>query len=226
MTALTHPSTSSNLHTDPHSTARDQANRWLVTHYDELVRRAKVRFARLNPEAREEAVAEALAFVTTSVHAAARNGNLHRLCPATCIHYAARQFHRGRRVAGYTSRCPLSEAGRHQHDHRVLSLDQPCGDEDDDFDLHMMVPDARADDPSDGPRRRLDIPHLLDREHVSAKARATFRYLAETHGNGPQTVLAKMLGVTPARITQLKRELAAALATDGYASPLGSRLVG
>ncbi len=39
--------TTPTLHTDPHTTARDQANRWLVTHYDELVRRAKFRFARL-----------------------------------------------------------------------------------------------------------------------------------------------------------------------------------
>ena len=226
MTALPQTHRSNTLDTHPHTTARDQANRWLITHYDELVRRAKLRFARLNPEARDEAVAEALAFTTAAAHSAAQRGKLHRLCPATCIHYAARQFHRGRRVAGYTSRCPLSEAGHHHHGHRVMSLDQPCGDEDDAFDLHAMVPDARADDPSDGPRRRLDIPRLLDREHVSAKARATFRYLAETHGSGPQTVLATMLKVTPARITQLKRELAAALATDGYASPLGPRLVG
>ena len=64
---------------------------------------------------------------------------------------------------------------------------------------------------------------LLHREAVSDKARATLRFLAETHGSGKQADLAAELMVTPARITQLKGELADALAGDGYHSPQGRR---
>ena len=193
----------------------------LNTLYPDLVRRARLRHGRLDPEAREEAVAETLAYTARSVHAAADRGTLDRLSPSTCVYYAAKHVERGRRVAGYSTQCPLSEAGRQKHDHRAVSLDRHAPD--DDRQLHQAIADPKGEPPFEAVRRRLDYPVLLHREAVSGKARATLHFLAETHGSGKQTHLAAELMVTPARITQLKGELADALAGDGYHSPLGRR---
>jgi hypothetical protein len=77
-------------------------------------------------------------------------------------------------------------------------------------------------DPPDAVRR--PVRNLPDKESpMSPKARATLCFLAATHGSGKQNELATDLMVSPARITQMKAELACALATDGYHSPLGRR---
>ena len=111
--------------------------------------------------------------------------------------------------------------------HRILEVNDAAregyGVADAEIDYHEALPDPKADQPIDAARRRLDIPVLLDREGVSDKARATLRFLAETHGSGKQCDLAAQLMASPARITHLKRELADALATDGYHGPLGRR---
>ena len=137
------------------------------------------------------------------------------------MHYAAIHVRQGRQAAGTSSRCVLSEACRLKHGTSVVSLDNDTRDTD--VDYHEAMSDPKADQPYDAARRRLDLPRILDPEAVSPKAWATFRFLAATHGSGKQTELATELMVSPARITQLKSELAHALATDGYHGPLGRR---
>ena len=207
--------------------AASQANRWLADHHLDLVRLSRFWHGHLDRDARDEAVAETIAYTAKTVHGAAQRGTLHRLTPSTCVHYAKLHRQHGRRAAGYSSRCVMSEACRHKHGVRTVSLDHtpthPSDRDEDALDYHQALPDPKADQPIDAARRRLDIPVLLDREGVSDKARATFRFLAETYGGGKQSDLAAELMVSPARITQLKRELADAFASDGYHSPLGPR---
>ena len=220
MTALATPTLDSH-------TAESEANRWLADHHLDLVRLSRVVFGHLNREDRDEAVAETVAYTAKAAHAAAHRGTLHRITPSTCVHYARLHHQQGRRAAGTSTRCVMSEACRQKHGVRLVSLDHtpphPSDRNADDIDYHEALPDPRADQPIDAARRRLDFPVLLDRGGVSDKARATLRYLAETYGTGKQSDLAAELMVSPARITQLKRELADALATDGYHGPLGRR---
>ena len=139
-----------------------------------------------------------------------------------------KHIEQGRRNAGSSSRCPLSRECQQRHGIHTHSLDADAshssdGDADPNFDFHEAIADPKADQPIDAVRRRLDLPRILEREAVRPKARATFRFLASTHGSGKQNELAGELMVSSARITQLKSELAHALATDGYHAPLGRR---
>ena len=61
------------------------------------------------------------------------------------------------------------------------------------------------------------------REGVSPKARRTLKFLSENQGGSRQLDLAAELKVSLGRITQLKGELAAALAKYDYVGPLGPR---
>ena len=206
----------------------DAARRWLVEHHPELVRRARLRHGHLDPEARDEAIAETLAYTTQAVQGAAGRGTLDRLTPGTCVRFAGKHIDQGRRVAGSSSRCPLSRECQRRHGIHTHSIDADpkctSGDHADaDFDNHEVIANLTADQPFDVVRRRLDFPRILNREAVSPKARATFRFFAETHGSGKQTDLAGELMVSPARITQMKAELARALGTDDYHGPLGRR---
>lgn len=199
-----------------------QANHWLIAHHAELLQRAKARHGNLDPEACDEAVAECMAVTTQAAHRAAQRGTLDRLNPFTCVVYAGRQYYEGRRIAGFSSRCVMSEAAKHKRGRQVISYDQP---KDEDSDFTGIVASCEDDNPSEIVRRRHDYPHMLAHEKISAKALATLRFLAETNSAGKQTELATELMVSPARITQIKAEIAAAFARYGYGSPLGSRSV-
>ena len=83
--------------------------------------------------------------------------------------------------------------------------------------------DRDDESPDEIVRRHHDYGHMLAHRRVSDKARATFHFLAQTHGAGKQSDLAQALGVQPGRITQLKRELGVVLAEHGYVGPLGRR---
>lgn len=94
----------------------------------------------------------------------------------------------------------LSRACQQRHGIQALSLEaDPAGNDngDADFDFREALADTRADPPEAAARRRLDLPRILDRERVSPKARATLRYLAETHAAGKLTELAAELKVDP-----------------------------
>ena len=200
-----------------------QANSWIQQHHAELRSRARACFAYCEPGHREEAVAEILAASSAAAHSAARRGKLDRITPFWCVVFASRQFRTGRRFAGTSSVCVMSEATRLRRGVRVVSLDQdidPIVDQD--VKLREALAADDAEDPFDVVRREHDYPDILEAEGVSSKAWATFRFLVESRGAGKQADLAAELRVSPGRITQLKGELAEALERHDYVGPFGA----
>ena len=162
--------------------------------------------------------------VATSAHSAAQRGKLHRLSPSTCIFYSAKQIKGGRKAAGYSATDALSEARRLKHGVCVTSLDSGIdvgGDKQ--VSLHEALADRDAEQPVEVVRREHDLGLALSSGKVSTKARQVFVALAESAGKLKQKELAMALGITPARVTQLKRELGGVLASFGYTSPSHSR---
>ena len=100
------------------------ANAWIQQRHTELLGRARACFAYCNPQHRDEAVAEILAASLAAAHIAALRGKLDRITPYWCVVFAARQFRGGRRFAGTSSVCVMSEATRLCRGVRVVSFDQ------------------------------------------------------------------------------------------------------
>jgi len=206
--------------TDP---SNQQAREWFTAHHDELRSRAHCTFRHLGADRREEAEAEVLATTFSWACRAAERGRLDHLTAYWCINFAARQFRQGRRMAGYSSDCAMSDAARVRHGLVVHSLDEPFGTNPEGREMTRLgsLADVGEEDPAQAARRRHDYPAML--QNASDKAARTFKFLAESNGAGPQTELASELMVSPGRITQLKAELAAAFAQEGYHGPLGRR---
>ena len=208
----------------PSDQAADAANRWLTDHHDELASRARAVAPRKTLDAREEAVAEMLALIVLAVHSAAKRGRLDQLTAFWLVTFAGRQLTEGRRACGYSSRCAMADATRVKRGVHTLSLDRDFdADDPGSRGLSDVLTDRRADDPVEVVRRDHDYNCIFECEQVSEKGRRTFEYLAQTHGDGKQAQLAAELMVSPGRITQLKSEIAEALAAHGYHGPLGPR---
>ena len=209
----------------PHDHVSHDANAWLLDHHAELQSRARANMAHFDRERREEAVAEVIATTLAWAHSAARRGRLDRLTPFWCVIFASRHWRQGRRFAGYSSTCVMSEAARLKHGIKITSLESV--DEEADDEAFMLfresLADAAAEDPFDVVRRSQDYPAIMDLEGVSPKARRTFTFLADTAARGKQCDLAAELMVSQGRITQLKDELGAALSKYDYVGPLGPR---
>lgn len=203
--------------------SNQQARKWFDERHVELLSRAQATFRQLHADHREEAVAEVLATIFSWACRAAGRGRLDKLTAFWAVTFAARQYRQGRRLAGYTSSCVMSEAARAKRGLRVVSLDEPLGTSRDGREMSRLgsLADVGEEDPAEAARRRHDYPAML--REVSDKAAGTFKFLAESHGAGLQTELAAALMVSPGRITQLKAELADAFAHEGYRGPLGRR---
>lgn len=203
-------------------TASNAANAWILKNYKELVSRATANLAWLKADPREEAVAEVVAMSLLWAHSAARRGSLHRMTVYWAVVYASRQYLQGRRVAGSRRGCVMAELTKNRHRFRIASLDEQVGHGDSRSHGESLA-DRDAEDPFDVVRRRHDYPAIFTMESVSAKGIATFRYLLATKGEGSKKELAAVLGITGARVTQLRHQLAHALARHDYQGPLGCR---
>jgi hypothetical protein len=225
MTALTAATakTAVNARTTSDVDTQANANAWIAEHHDRLVRLLHAQFTRQRAEARGEAVAETLALIAGAVHRAAAAGTLEQITVSSCVRFAVRQYRCGRRAAGTSSRDPLAHAAKVRHGICVYSLDGqiPLVDRRRRRQLQEALATGESESPLEITRRGHDYPLLLN--EVSDKAQRTFGFLAATHGAGRQVDLAAELMVSPARITQLKAELATALGAGGYAGPLGAR---
>ena len=216
MTALTHPASDN----DPAPTTVDDV---FLNVMPAIAARAHRRFAYLPAADREDAVAEAIAAGYCMACSLVRRGRGDQVHTVGFTANAVRAAAGGRRVGSSQAVCDmLSPLGRRRHGRCVVSLDADGeGDEDGSRWRHEALADGDAEEPGEVVRRHHDYPLML--HGVSDKALATFRFLAETHGAGRQADLAGELMVSPARITQLKRELADAMAAHGYAGPLVRR---
>ena len=204
--------------------AQDKANAWISQHYDEMVSRARYRLRRVRRRHQEEAIAEVLAAITSCVHSAAERGRLDHVTPFWLVEFNARNFLNGRRN-GRTPDCVLAHTTQAKHGFTVTSLDEeplddgpgrsPGG-------LREALADRTSVGPYDQFRIAHDYPAIFDMEDVAEKPRRVFSFLAETDGQGSQSALARELRVSPARITQCKRELGQALSRHDYHGPLVS----
>ncbi len=215
MTALSPP-------VDPSPPTEHAVFRQAVPH---IVRRARYHFANLPAGEREELVAEAVAAGYTAACSLVRRGRADRIRTRGFAAYAVKAAASGRLTgSSQASLDAMSVRGRRGHGQDIESLDAMAVVSDE---ANTRWEAALLDHDTEGPdeivRRNHDYEHILADHRVSVKARATFEYLAATHGSGKQADLATVLGVNPARVTQLKRELEAVLAGHGYSGPLGRR---
>ncbi len=200
-----------------------QANGWVERNLRELKSRGSAVLGRVDENRREEEIAEIVAMSVVAAHSAAKRGVLHRLTPFWCVIFAAKQLRSGRSCAGMSTRCVHSKGTQVRGRAKVVSLESMWRRGRAGFDLGEAISDRRSENPFDVVRREMDYRAVFDKERVGGKARAVFRFLAETHGEGRQADLAAELGVSPGRVSQLKRQLAQALQRNDYCGPLGPR---
>lgn len=195
------------------------AHRWFAVHRIEIESRIKACFCRINDNELEEATAEVLANVYKAIDSAARRGVLGNVTPYHLVVYAVKHFWQGRRMAGYSTTDVMSEATRRRGRVTVMSMSSPIGhNSDEDTPTLAEVLADRGDDadPFEATRRNRDYGDIFDNEGISMKARRTFDMLSADRGLGCGMRIARALGVSSGRVTQLKDELAAALGRHGY----------
>jgi hypothetical protein len=131
-----------------------RANQWIEGNLDELTSRGRASLPHWNAGRREEALAEILALAVAAAHRAARRGCLSRLTAYWCVVYAMRQVRSGRRAAGASTRCVLSDATQIRGRSKTVPLDGvPAGNWDQSGDLFEVLASDHDDDPFDQVRR-------------------------------------------------------------------------
>ena len=203
------------------------AHVWFHDHADELDSRLNACFGRLDGDAREEAVADSRARVWASLLSAAKRGRLGKITAYTAAVYARAGYKVGRRFAGTNNTDAMGDGTRTTGRVSGGSVDmvgvrsdgQECMET---VSLADALVDPRGwDRPLENVRRNSDYPAIMDAENVNAKARLTFLMLAESQGAARNMDIARDLGVSEGRATQLKTLLAEAFARHGYRCPLG-----
>jgi len=202
---------------------RSAAHTWFDLHHGELVSRSNAYFHFLPELEREEAVAETLAGIFVYALSAAARGKLDRLTAYSLVVFFGKSCRKGRRMTGFKSTDAMSEVSLRRGHHKVHSMVDPIPIPTDRgvkvAPLRQVLADSREDSPFDNVRRDLDYADILDKEHVNLKGRRVFLFLAECHGQGDHRALARELGVTPGRVSQLKSQLAKCLGRHGYEPP-------
>ncbi len=160
-------------------------------------RAALISFRGFDAELREDLTSEVIARAYLFFAALAKRGQLDRALPTPLAHFAIGQVRAGRRVGSrLTVRDVLSRHARHQKGFDVERLDY--FDDQEDCWREVLLEDKRAT-PADIAICRLDFAAWL--RTLKAKIRKVALALAcgET-----TTAVAKMFGLTPARISQIR----------------------
>ena len=207
----------------PSVVSRSPAHVWFAQNMPEIQSRARACLSHMRPEQREEATAEILGAVfKTSVNAAKR-GMLGNITPFHAVVFALKQYRAGRRLAGTSSTDVLAESTQIKGRVKVVSLESIAEHDKETgrpLPLSEVLADRRQDNnPYEHARQDLDYPAILRTERVSRKARKVFRLLCEVRGQGAGLVIAHELRVSEGRVTQLKDQLADALARHDYGPP-------
>jgi hypothetical protein len=163
-------------------------------------RQAHMSFHDLQPHTRREAVDEVVALVVVAVARLAELGKLDLAYPTPLAQFAIKQVRDGRQVGcRHTVRDVMSRYAQQQRSFRVGRLDH--FDAEDNAWLQILVEDKRAT-PADTAACRIDFAAWLGllsaRRHKIAQVLAT--------GESTSAV-ARQFRVSPARISQIRREL-------------------
>tara|TARA_R110000868_G_scaffold400484_1_gene675029 strand:- start:26936 stop:27601 length:666 start_codon:yes stop_codon:yes gene_type:complete len=165
----------------------------------EIRRHALFAFRALRTEAKEEAVAEAIANAFVAYNRLIEQGKGSKIYPSVLTRYAVAQIRSGRKVGtSLNSNCVLSDAARQKHSLHIDRLDYcaKCGEW---FDF--VVEDRRTPVPEQA-AFRCDFPGWLDT--LSPQK----RQIAEKLAVGDTTSeIAQECKVSPGRISQIRREL-------------------
>ena len=161
---------------------------------------ARIAFRGLRPEAREDAVQEAIANALVAFVRLVQLRKLDVAYPSVLARYAVAQIQDGRRVGNRMNvRDVLSPDAQKQKNIHVERLDR--FDEDDDQWIEAVVEDPRTPVP-DQVAFRCDFPAWLDM--LSRRNRRIAEALSVGHSTSE---VAKRFRVSPGRISQLRREM-------------------
>lgn len=164
------------------------------------VRRA---FRRLTPELREDAMQAAVGDAYAAYVRLCRMGRRSLAYATPLARYAVRRFHAGRRLGCRLNTFDvLSPYRRRGHECCVHSLE---GGDDGDGRWQAVVVEDRRSGPAETAAVRLDFAEWL--RQLSPRRRRVARLLA---GGEATASAARLLAVTPGRISQYRRELEAA----------------
>ena len=207
----------------PKPISSSPAHCWFSQNLSEIESRSRACLSRLQPEQREEAMAEVLGAVFHASVNAQKRGVLARITPFHAVVFAVKRYRTGRRMAGSSITDVMAEGTQLRGRSKVVSLsaitehDAETGRP---LPLSEVLADRRQDNnPLEQVRRNLDYPGILRKERISRKAREVFHLLSEVRGPGAGLVMAQELKVSPGRVCQLKSELAVALARHDYGPP-------
>lgn len=155
----------------------------------------------LGSEDPEELVQDATASAAEMLDAAERSGKLPS--PNSVAYYSIQRTKSGRRSYGDKRMDVMSPGFQMDHDGVLSSLEEPLGGEDDGaLTLGDMIAERR-EDPSAEVTRKLDWEEFSGRQD-----RRKQRIIAEISAGLGTGAIARLFSVSPARVVQLKREIA------------------
>jgi hypothetical protein len=160
-------------------------------------RTAQITFRKIRPELRDELIEEVIANAFVAYSRLVERGQADRALPSPLARFAIAQVRAGRRV-GNRLRIGdvMSEYAQHQKSFYVERLDS--FDDEEDCWQEIVVEDKRAT-PADVAACRIDFAEWLRR------LTARLRRIALALASGETTkAVAKMFGLSPARISQLR----------------------
>jgi hypothetical protein len=164
-----------------------------------IVRHLRIAFRHLRGDAKEEAVAEALANACVAYQRLAKQGRVHLAFPTVLARFAAAQVTDGRRVGnGQNTRDVLSPRAQQKKQFYVERLDHFDKEENEWMEAVVEDPHTPV---FDQVCFRVDFPAWLDR------LPRRNRRIAESLAIGNHTcAVAKRFRISPGRISQLRRE--------------------
>jgi DNA-binding NarL/FixJ family response regulator len=194
------------------STASDEHSSFLAV-MPRVSYLARRRFAYLPREQREDAVAEAIAAGFQAYLSMKRRGRLKLISTVGFARNAVRHVAAGRRVgSSQAGRDVMSDLGRRRHGLGVQSLDAQSADSTDGCGwLHEAVAAHQTPVPE-------QVAIRVDGGHWLASLQSRDRQMIEALAAGEMAVkVAKRFGISPARLSQLRKEWA-----DSWAACVGT----
>lgn len=173
-----------------------------------LERRAMTAFSYLDPDAREEAVAETVAICWKDYVGCLGKGK--RVTPGNLAYYAVKHVREGNLFNGKQTRDVMGDRARilgraHVESiYRADSVDGWCDDGSWHEHAEALIDRRTWERPPEVARIRIDYGDFLNRDGLTYQQRRTFELLAD--GYRPSEI-ADELGVARAQVSQLKRTL-------------------